>query len=498
MLSATEVDEPLSTTATDHRAPRLSEAALWGAVGGLLGAYLAVFVINAILRVPLPWELSYGESIVLQEVRRVASGETLYQAPTSLPLTVTAYTPLYYLLVGNLQRLLGDSSYTIGRIVSLLATAGGAACLVAGVRSATGRWPAGLLAAFVFLTQNLTANLWGPMHRVDTLALGLSLLGLAVAAAGHPRWAVLPLLLALLTKQTYVAAPAALLLSLWPDRRTMLAFAALYGGGVVAAVLVGQWLTGGWFLWHTVVANANPYLVDYIGVMLGQFLAYNGLPLLLASSIFMLPARPAERLWRVYLVLSLLQTLVSVGKIGASSNYWLEWSAAAAAAIAIVAARLAEERPDAGQWFVRGLVGALLIALPGYQAVASEAVLLHTTGETPSLDGQVQLTHTMAQEPGTVMTDEPGVAIAAGKPIEFEPIFTLLAEEGIWDQTPILTAIHEQRFDLIVLTESLTAPHPPFENERITLAVRNAIAADYDEIGQANDHHFYRPKARGG
>ena len=97
-----------------------------------------------------------------------------------------------------------------------------------------------------------------------------------------------------------------------------------------------------------------------------------------------------------------------------------------------------------------------------------------------------------------VMTDEPGVAIAAGKPIEFEPIFTLLAEEGLWDQTPILSAIHDQRFDLIVLTESLTAPHPPFENERITLAVRNAIAADYDEVGQANDDYLYRPKGRGG
>ncbi|MBV9353912.1 MAG: hypothetical protein JO023_00150, partial [Chloroflexi bacterium] len=100
MLSATEVDASPSATAGHNRARRLSEAVLWGAVGGLLSAYLAVFAINAILRVPVPWELSYGESIVLQEVRHVASGETLYQAPTSLPLTVTAYTPLYYLLVG--------------------------------------------------------------------------------------------------------------------------------------------------------------------------------------------------------------------------------------------------------------------------------------------------------------------------------------------------------------------------------------------------------------
>ncbi len=428
-----------------------------------------------------------------------AGGETLYQPPTSLPLTVTAYTPLYYLLVGTLQRLLGDSSYTIGRIVSLLATAAGAACLAAGVRRATGRWAAGLLAAFVFLTQNLTANLWAPMHRVDTLALGLSLLGLAVAAAGHPRWAVLPLLLALLTKQTYLAAPAAVLISLWPNRRAHAdlcrALRRRRGRRPARRPVADRRLVP--------VAHGRRQRQSLCGRLHRRHARAisgrtTGCRCCWPAPSSCCRRAPAERLWRAYLVLTLLQTLVSVGKIGASSNYWLEWSAAAAAAIAIVAARLAEERPDAGQWFVRGLVGALLIALPGYQAVASEAVLLHTTGETPSLDGQVQLTHTMAQEPGTVMTDEPGVAIAAGKPIEFEPIFTLLAEEGIWDQTPILTAIHEQRFDLIVLTESLTAPHPPFESERITLAVRNAIAADYDEIGQANDHYFYRPKARGG
>ena len=49
----------------------------------------------------------------------------------------------------------------------------------------TSRWSVGLLAAGFFLTQNLTALLWAPLHRVDPLALGLTLLGLALATAGN-------------------------------------------------------------------------------------------------------------------------------------------------------------------------------------------------------------------------------------------------------------------------------------------------------------------------
>jgi hypothetical protein len=45
------------------------------------------------------------------------------------------------------------------------------------------------------------------VHRVDPLALALSLAGLALATAGRGTLAAVPLALAVLTKQTYLAAP---------------------------------------------------------------------------------------------------------------------------------------------------------------------------------------------------------------------------------------------------------------------------------------------------
>ncbi|MBV9355838.1 MAG: hypothetical protein JO023_09955 [Chloroflexi bacterium] len=487
--------EPVSPDRSPDR-DRLVDTVLWGATAGVVIVYAVVFVLSAAARIPSPYELMYGESIVLQESRRFAMGDPLYPAPTQLPLTVTAYTPLYYVLVGTLQRFFADYTYTIGRLVSLGSTLGGALCLAFAIRRAGGRWSAGGLAAVYFLTQNMTALLWAPLDRVDPLALGLTLLGLALAADRRPLWATLPFLLAMLTKQSYVVAPLAVFVVLWPARRTMLAFALILVVGLIAAVLACQRLTDGWFLWHVVVANANPFTFDYVTTQLGGFLQFNGLPLLLASAMFALPGRPGERLWRVYFVLTLLETLATIGKVGASSNYWLELSAATAGLIGLLAVRVLYLPGRASSWYVRALLGGLLIAMPAYQATAYEGLLLTQTGETPGLHDQAQLTQLVAQTPGDVFTDEPGIAIAAGKSIQFEAvIYTVLAEQHLWDQTPILDAIHAKRFSLVVLDESLDDEPPPIEAERITRTVRDALHDAYEPIGQQNGVWLYRPRS---
>ena len=301
--------------------PDCVTAVLWALAAALILAYLIASGLRVAARLVHPVEFMYGEAVVLAIARRVAQGEPLYPAPDHLPLSVTAYTPLYYLLVGGLQRLLGDG-YAPGRFVSLVATLGSAAALAWSVRRVGGRWPGGLLAAGLFLTQNMTALLWAPLHRVDPLALALTLGGLALATGGWVRLAAVSLLLATLTKQVYLVAPVAVCAALWPDRRAVVQFAGLFLVGLGLAGTTAHLLSGGWFLWHTTLANANPYDQDYFRAMLGSFLHFNGVPLLAAAALFTLPPRRGERTWRLYF-LALLPTLASVGKLGASSNYWL-------------------------------------------------------------------------------------------------------------------------------------------------------------------------------
>jgi hypothetical protein len=388
--------------------------------------------------------------------------------------------------------------------VSLAATLAAMLLLAWSVRRLSGRWRLGALAGGLFLTQNLTVLLWAPLHRVDPLALAFALGGLALASAGRPYAAVVPLLLAFLTKQTYLVAPIVVCLALWPDRGRMLRFAALFAGAAGLTVVVAQVLTCGWFLWHVGLANSN--VLDFLTFarLVGTFLQFNGLPVLAAAALFSLPERPGERLWRLYF-LGCLATLPSIAKIGASSNYWLELSAATAVLLSLVAQRLAE-RPATAVASPVLVAGALLIAMPAYQAVAVEAavstrdVLQPPARQYLSLVGDggpqviridTSLLPRVAREPGDVLTDNPGLAVAAGKRIAYEfQIFQLLEAEGLWSEEPILDAIAARQFGLVVLMHPLEGS---LEGTRWTPAIRKALREAYVPAGQQAGFYLYRP-----
>jgi hypothetical protein len=85
-------------------------ATLWALVAGLIAIYLVLFVLGAAGRLSRSAdEFTYGESWLLDGARRVAQGDGIYAPADRVPLMHTAYTPLYYLVVGGLQRLVGDT-----------------------------------------------------------------------------------------------------------------------------------------------------------------------------------------------------------------------------------------------------------------------------------------------------------------------------------------------------------------------------------------------------
>jgi hypothetical protein len=92
-----------------------------------------------------------------------------------------------------------------------------------------------------------------------------------------------------------------------------------------------------------------------------------------------------------------------------------------------------------------------------------------------------------------VLTDDPGLALMAGKRVEFEPIFTLLAIQGLWDEAPILTVIQARHFRLLVLQEPLDVQPRSLMSERFTEKVRGALQRAYTPTGQIGGYWVYRP-----
>jgi hypothetical protein len=482
--------------------------AAWACAGGLIAMYLVLFALTAATRLAQPLEeLTYGESWLLDGARQVAHGQGLYGQPDHLPLMQFAYTPIYYVVVGGLQRVFGDSGYTLGRVVSLAATLTGATALSLSLRCLTGRWLFGLLGAGLFLTQNLTLLLWSSQHRVDPLALGLTLVGLALFTYGRSELAAVVFVLAFFTKQTFIVAPIAAAISLWPCRARMLRFAAIVVGGVLAGVGLAEWLTQGWFWWHVVSTNANePDLITF-SILMGSFMQFNGLPVLIALMSLALPSPPAERVWRLYFV-GTLAMLATIAKLGASSNYWLELTAATAVLLVLTAWQISRQ-PAARLLAPTLVIGSLLVAVPGYQATAVQVGQTamdrlhppepHYLSFIADDDGaaayrvDARFVDFVAHQPGDLLTDNSGLAVAAGKRIMYEfQIFQLLQAEGYWSEQPILEAVVARRFALVALMHPLDGPTT---GTRWSPRLQSALEAAYAPAGDQAGFWLYRPRS---
>lgn len=223
------------------------------------GAGAAAGLSTALALLPHPFEINYGEGIVLGVAARLTRGEPLYQPISDYPYLVAAYTPLFYTVLAAVIQLAGPALWP-ARALSLGGALLAAACLYGAVRSERGARPA-LLAALLFGAMPWVAQ-WASYGRVDMPALGLTAAGVWLAWRNRPgRWGLTLSLLcflgAFLTKQTYLAAPVATALALRRPRlggAYLLALAAL---GLLSVMALERW-SHGMFVQSAIVANANP------------------------------------------------------------------------------------------------------------------------------------------------------------------------------------------------------------------------------------------------
>src|SRR5579883_2263144 len=208
-------------------------------------------------------ELAPPESVVAAQSLMLAHDGTLYYDLNRYPYTVCAYMPVFYLLEAGLIRIgvpapLGGRLISFTALLGMIVLCGKLVFLYTQDRYAA--WCARLFAAVSPVLLN-----WGSIEQVDTLAYALSLGAFyfysrhRVLGEGKLAVATALAVLATFTKQTALAAPAAifLLLCLRSGKKGLL-FGAAWAGIVLAGALSINAALGGRFLADTVFANMNP------------------------------------------------------------------------------------------------------------------------------------------------------------------------------------------------------------------------------------------------
>jgi len=431
-------------------------------------------------------------------------------------LLATLYFPPFPCAVAALHRV-GMPWKGALRLASMIAALALLAAVGSAVRAAAGNWQAAALAvallasSFFFHAASLAA-------RTDILAAAAALAALAAWNA-DPRangWR-LPLFAALawLTKATCCAVPLGLLL--WAVTRGEWKLARRFGSRLALFMLAGVALSipiGGpvWFMDALRVILFAPPNTSFALRGPAEILRYLGTHSEFAAACaigFALLAQRRDRLtplrWSAGAALAL--ALVVMSNRGSDYNHLLDLEAIACVAAGIVMAEslatagigaapgqpeVASGARDRAARFLPALLGALVIAAASWRDLYAIGRQARDPGER-----RVEIVAAIRAEPGRVFTEDPLLALAAGRPFAIsEPaLLRALLRKRDPRALRIVESVGRRDWSLIVLNDDLEAAADGWYRDfHLGPEMVEALRANYVPSGKVREFFLYRPK----
>jgi hypothetical protein len=421
-------------------------------------------------------EFTVVEAIVALHSSMLANGWGFYFDLNHYPFTVSPYGPVFYAVSGYLHKW-GLPPYLGGRMLSF------SALLVALwlswralgylTRNAYARVSSAILAAS-------TANLlfWGTVGQVDMLAACLSLAGFTVFLEYRERRQVRALvfsgvlvILAVLTKQTALAAGAAIGLSLLMEERKR---AAWWIAGTAAAGATVLWtlniVTHGRYYDDAFVANIVPFHMSLYKLRQhAEYLVLTGSGVLVVACAGLW--RMSRRVAPLYLYAGLVAGvwILTAPKIGSDLNYQLELMLA----LCMCAGCALDQLAFFGSLFSARRTWVTLLQVPLLLHVVLNVTLTARTVVERAVLEPFKRRETEALKP---FIDRPGRILSAqfdslvyyrGR-MDVEPyIYSLLVQVGRTDPTPLLRDILEKRLPTVILLEDIFRRSTPVEDPEV-------------------------------
>lgn len=411
----------------------------------LVGACLAI--ISSARLIAVPYEIDYGEGAMLDGAERIWHSQPLYPSPYAFPVVLHMYGPVAYAAVAAVLPG-GRASLPAGRLLILTCCVILSLLLSCILRRWTASWKIAL--SFGCLVLTLPAfRFWLYLLRADEIGLLFSILGVGLYVwTGKPYWSVPLFGLAIFCKYTLIAAPLAVLLHLIVNRKLKqgTAFAAELGFAGAVACVVLQFATGHWFAVHMLSIHADRYSLAHFlalaALVWASAPAVTGLALWYVAQDF---RHHSGSFAAIYFATSSV-TALSAGKLGATTNHFLEWMTAsclcAGLGYALLAAKLPTRlAPITALLSVSLLVGVVIQDRTSYQTL-------------PQLTECGNAYQYVRDSPSSrILSESLSPLLIAGKPILVSDPFAYgqLVKNGRWSDRRVEQLVNQKYFDLIVL-----------------------------------------------
>ena len=504
--------------------------------------YAVAFLVHSFEVVMYPWSVDYVEAPELNRAARIAQGKDIYTSWDASPFLESNYTPFFSMINAFLIDAT-QPTYWQGRLLNVMLTLCTAGLIARIVFIHTKTVWQSILGAMLYCSSHIIW-MWGSLLRVDTLAVFLNMLALGIFL--EPSWkknkyqmSIIALLClgGAFTRQTMIASFASILLiTVWKHRQISIRLFATYAlGGALGLLWLSTWSGGNAFT-HLVTANINAFswsnVLFFFGTMWDLYHAL--VPAIILGFWMVWKSNP------VVVVYALFAFLVSltVGKIGASLNYLMElWVAVSI----LVAVGVGKRQGTRGLWLANGVCFAALIGwqqslhIPWYRAPKSNGGFTATSSpawetymmwvsqlpiahldpfglhgaELRSRSVRVfssyrgdweraamnNIEHNLPSFSGPILSEDMNFTVTSGRDIWIQPFeFTQFSNQGLWSEKPLLDAISEQKFSLLILLFDINVDVSQTPSgDRFSLQARELMKRRYELVSREGVYWIYTP-----
>ena len=415
--------------------------------------YFLFYLYNGYQSIIFPYQIDYGEGFILNQAYILSNGCNIYLDITTYPYIISNYPPVYPLICAGLVKFWGVS-FATGRFISVVSALLIGFLLFKIIQEETGNKYIAIISSLLFFASPYIYE-WTCMFRVDTLGLLFSLIGIYIVFKYQKSiglYLSIPFfILAVYTKQSFIAAPIASFIYLYiKDRNLAVKNAGLFAFSGIVLFLVINYVTNGQFYLHTIVYNINPYsivhmILGYIKTIQIHTILFVFAVLYTLYTIF----KKEVSLFPIYFLIAALVAFFTAGKSGAYLNYYIELIAVSCILFGLFLSKLQPqlEKKDSmlGIFFIILLITQLILF----------AHMPYVMGNTPTsgdrINGQ-KISSYITNTNGSIFSSNAGFIVADGKNVLFDnAVFTLIEREGLWNQSKMVDELQNKTFSIILL-----------------------------------------------
>lgn len=446
---------------------------------GILAAGATIFFIQAVRSINVQQDIQYPESAVVFGIANLWRGGSLYHDFHNPPFAVTSYPPVFYLVSAAVSKLFArwiHFVYDCARAVAFAAT-----ILTAIVAAfVTGKTKSSRAAQFgtslLFLGSSLLLP-WGFMARVDSLMLLFTISGLYLfihfKESNLKYLAVVAFVLAIFTKQSALAAPAAVILTLLYQRRWRqgLFFVGSLVSLLAVCLLGGNYLTNGLMSLNIIGGVDAPMRCQSVVEVFLRSFSGLFLPLVLSSLTLIAFLRRRLNgdqlseseavilLFGLYLVGSLALAAFSSTKLGSDRNYYLDSLLAASVLGGCGIEWLAGQSRES---WAKAILAVCLVIFVGFSDFINQKYMMMTSDYFVSEDNSSVVEH-LRPLTGDLLSQDANIPLRLGKPVFVTDFYHLsvMTATGRWKPDPLISLIEQRHFQAVVLSFDIGSNQRP-------------------------------------